>query len=76
MNRVAAARNIAPLDMSEMSGACALLEARGALRVTGAASAGGRGRRVRLQWDESELSAALRDKPLISAILNDVNCLS
>lgn len=61
--------------MSEMSGACALLESRGALRVAGAAAAG-RGRRVRLQWDESELNAALRDKPLLSAILNDVNCLS
>ncbi|KOB74323.1 putative Cdc6 [Operophtera brumata] len=72
---VAAARNIEPLNMSEMSGACALLESRGALRVAGAAAAG-RGRRVRLQWDESELNAALRDKPLLSAILNDVNCLS
>lgn len=61
--------------MSEMSGACALLEARGALRVTGTA-AGARGKRVRLQWDEAELNAALRDKPLLSAILNDMNCLS
>ncbi|KAM3959034.1 cell division control protein 6 homolog [Aphomia sociella] len=71
--RVASARNIAPLDMSEMAGACSLLEARGAVRVCGA---GGRARKLRLQWDEAELVAALRDKPLLSAILNDVNCLN
>ncbi|XP_063375788.1 polycomb group protein Psc-like [Cydia fagiglandana] len=69
--KVAAARNIAPLDMSEMSSACTLLEARGALRCTGAA---GRTRRLRLQWDEAELTAALRDKPLMAAILADASC--
>ncbi|XP_068620800.1 polycomb group protein Psc-like [Battus philenor] len=71
--RVASARNIAPLDMSEMSSACSLLETRGALRVCGP---GGRSRRLRLHWDEAELIEALRDKPLLSAILNDVSCLS
>ncbi|KAI5641575.1 AAA domain-containing protein [Phthorimaea operculella] len=72
--RVAAARNIAPLDLSEVASACSLLEARGAVRVWGTGAA--RGRRLRLQWDEAELNAALRDKPLLSAILADVNCLS
>ncbi|CAH2066504.1 unnamed protein product, partial [Iphiclides podalirius] len=66
--RVASARNIAPLDIGEMVSACCLLEARGALRLCGPS---GRLRRVRLNWDEAELVAALRDKPLLSAILND-----
>ncbi|XP_052747281.1 polycomb group protein Psc [Bicyclus anynana] len=72
--KVAKARNIAPLEVGEMAGACSLLEARGALRVAGAGSA--RARRLRLQWDEAELGAALRDKPLLSAILADRRCLS
>ncbi|KAI8427690.1 hypothetical protein MSG28_002146 [Choristoneura fumiferana] len=71
--KVATARNIAPLDMSEMASACSLLESRGALRCTGAS---GRGRRIRLQWDETELNAALRDKPLLASILSDVSCLA
>lgn len=75
--RVARSRNIAPLDISEMMSACSLLEARGALGAgPGAGGGAGRGRRLRLQWDEAELLAALQDKPLLSAILNDVNCLS
>ncbi|CAK1603309.1 unnamed protein product [Parnassius mnemosyne] len=74
--RVATSRNIAPMDIGEMAGACLLLEARGALRVCGAGGAGGRARRLRLHWHEPELVAALRDKPLLSAILNDVTCLS
>ncbi|XP_063838794.1 polycomb group protein Psc-like [Ostrinia nubilalis] len=64
--KVAISRNIAPLDMSEMAGACSLLESSGALRVGGGAA---RARRLRLQWDEAELAAALRDKPLLAAIL-------
>ncbi|CAG9784520.1 unnamed protein product [Diatraea saccharalis] len=72
--RVAVARNIAALDMSEMVGACSLLESSGAVRVVG--GGGARSRRLRLQWDESELAAALRDKPLLSTILADVNCLA
>ncbi|XP_038211184.1 cell division control protein 6 homolog [Zerene cesonia] len=71
--KVAASRNIAALDMSEMSGACALLEARGALRVGAGAS---RARRLRLNWDQAELAAALADKPLLSAILANSNVLS
>ncbi|XP_045535919.1 polycomb group protein Psc [Papilio machaon] len=77
--RVARSRNIAPLDIGEMMSACSLLEARGALRAgvgAGAGAGAGRARRLRLQWDEAELLAALQDKPLLSAILNDVSCLS
>lgn len=74
--RVASARNIAALDMSEMLGACALLEARGALRVGAGGAGGARARRVRLQWDEAELAAAMRDKPLLAAILHDTHCLA
>ncbi|CAG4968212.1 unnamed protein product [Colias eurytheme] len=71
--KVAASRNIAALDMSEMSGACSLLEARGALRVCAGAS---RARRLRLLWDEGELAAALADKPLLSAILANHHVLA
>ncbi|XP_063891149.1 polycomb group protein Psc [Helicoverpa armigera] len=71
--KVAAARNLAPLDLCEMCAACTLLEARGALRVAGTGPA--RGRRLRLHWDRADLAAALRDKPLLAAILDDVSCL-
>ncbi|XP_041978201.1 cell division control protein 6 homolog [Aricia agestis] len=67
--KVCAARNICPLELGELGTACALLEARGALTVRAAGNGGARGRRLRLQWDESELRAALRDKPLLAAIL-------
>ncbi|KAL4715214.1 hypothetical protein ACJJTC_012261 [Scirpophaga incertulas] len=79
--KVASSRNIAPLDMTEMANACSLLETSGALRVVagggggGGGGAGGRARRVRLQWDEAELLAALRDRPLLAAVLADVRCL-
>ncbi|XP_050361986.1 polycomb group protein Psc-like [Nymphalis io] len=72
--RVAAARNIGALDAGEMAGACSLLEARGALRVAGGGAA--RARRLRLLWDEAELGAALRDRPLMAAILADTACLA
>lgn len=74
--RVANRRNISPLDMSEFSSACTLLESRGAVRVRAGAGGAIRSRRVQLQWDESELGAALRDRNLLSSILNDVVCLS
>ncbi|CAB3249859.1 unnamed protein product [Arctia plantaginis] len=73
--KVATARNIAPLDIGEMAQVCSLLEARGALR-TGSATGGTRARRLRLQWDRSELAGALRDKPLLASILDDVKCLT
>lgn len=75
-SRVASARNIAPLDMCEMLSACALLEARGAVRVAARGAGGARGRRLRLQWDEAELAATMRDKPLLAAILRDTHCLA
>lgn len=62
--------------MGELSAACGLLEARGALRVCGGGARGARAQRLRLQWDRAELAAALRDKPLLAAILDDVNCLA
>ncbi|CAK1549795.1 unnamed protein product [Leptosia nina] len=48
--KVASSRNIAPLDLCEMCGACGLLEARGAVSVSGAG--GARARKLRLNWDE------------------------
>lgn len=64
--KVAASRNIAALGLSELCGACSLLEARGAVRVCAGA---GRARRLRLHWDLPELQAALADKPLLAEIL-------
>ncbi|KAJ0181749.1 hypothetical protein K1T71_002471 [Dendrolimus kikuchii] len=74
--KVATGRNIVPLEMSEMVSACALLEASGAVRVGGGVGGAARGRRLRLQWDEGELAAALRDKPLLSAILGERSLLA
>ncbi|VVC95060.1 cell division control protein 6 homolog [Leptidea sinapis] len=66
--KVAESRNICPLDMGEVCGAVELLECRGAVRL-GRRAASARARPVRLHWHESELDAALADKPLLSAIL-------
>lgn len=74
--RVALARNIVPLEMSEMASACALLEASGAVRVSGGGAGLSRARRVHLHWDEEELSVALKDKPLLAAILSDHSALT
>ncbi|XP_045764736.1 polycomb group protein Psc-like [Maniola jurtina] len=75
--RVAKARNIAPMDLGEVAWSCSLLENRGALRVCGGAVGAPTQRlRLRLQWDEAELGAAMRDKPLLSAILADSRCLT
>ncbi|XP_047515374.1 cell division control protein 6 homolog [Pieris napi] len=67
--KVATSRNIASLDLSELCSACGLLESRGALRIIG--TGGARSRKLRLNWDETELTAALADKPLMAAILAD-----
>lgn len=75
---MAEARNIGALDMSEMLSACSLLESRGAIRIatgSGGGAGGGRARKLRLLWDEADLVAALRDKPLLSAILSDLSSL-
>ncbi|XP_053624118.1 polycomb group protein Psc-like [Plodia interpunctella] len=72
--RVASGRNIQPLELSEALSACALLEARGAVSVAGRGAA--RGRKLRLRWDAADLAAALRDKPLLAAILSDTAALT
>ncbi|KAL1457749.1 hypothetical protein WDU94_007943 [Cyamophila willieti] len=71
--KVCSQRNLAPLEMSEFISACGLLDARGVMKLYGKTK--NRMTKVTLQWDEQDVKEALRDKHLMSTILNDVSCL-
>lgn len=71
--KVCTQRNLQPLDMSEFISAASLLDARGVIKVCGKTK--NRISKVTLQWDEQDITEALRDKQLVSTILNDTSCL-
>uniref|UniRef100_A0A2Z5U1Y5 Putative Psc4 n=1 Tax=Reticulitermes speratus TaxID=60591 RepID=A0A2Z5U1Y5_9NEOP len=71
--RICKKKNILAVDQAEFLSLCQLVEARGILKVQGRKEA--RLSRVCLQWDEEEVSAALKDKQLLASILNDTMCL-
>lgn len=66
-------RNILAVDQSEFVGICTLIETRGILRVTGKKEP--RLKKIHLEWDEEEIAATLKDKQLMSMILQDDSCL-
>lgn len=72
--KICSTRNINPVDQSEFVGLCDLVETRGILRVQKKKEP--RQCRIALQWDEDEVNQTLKDKQLISSILNDIACLS
>lgn len=71
--RVCSKRNILAIDQSEFVGLCKLIETRGIIRVSGRKEP--RLLKVHLEWDEEEVAAALKDKQLMSMILQDNSCL-
>ncbi|XP_018567920.1 cell division control protein 6 homolog [Anoplophora glabripennis] len=71
--RVCTKRNILNVDQAEFVGLCSLIETRGIIRVTGKKEP--RLNKVNLEWDEEEVASALKDKQLMSAILQDESCL-
>lgn len=71
--RVCTKRNILNVDQGEFVGLCSLIETRGILRITGKKEP--RLNKVNLEWDEEEVAAALKDKQLMSSILQDESCL-
>ncbi|XP_023017321.2 cell division cycle 6 [Leptinotarsa decemlineata] len=66
-------RNIQAVDQAEFVGLCSLLETRGIIRVSGKKEP--RLHKVCLEWNEEEVNAALKDKQLMSIILQDDSCL-
>lgn len=72
--RVCTKRNIHPVDQAEFASLVDLVQTRGILRIIKKKEP--RLSKVQLQWDEDEVHAALRDKQLISSILDDVTCLA
>ncbi|KAJ8958831.1 hypothetical protein NQ318_019593 [Aromia moschata] len=71
--RACAKRNLQAVDQAEFVGLCSLIETRGILRVTGRKEP--RLHKVSLEWDVGEVENALRDKQLVSAIMQDDGCL-
>lgn len=73
-NKVCKKRNLFAVDQAEFVGLCSLIETRGIVRVSGKKEP--RLHKVTLEWDEDEVNAALRDKQLVSEILEDDSVLS
>lgn len=71
--RVCTKRNLLAVDQAEFVGLCSLIETRGIIKVSGRKEP--RLHKVNLEWDEEEVGNALKDKHLISTILQDATCL-
>ena len=71
-------RGMAFVDLSEAGSLCGLLESRGILAVKqgGLWAKSSKDRRVNLRIDEGEVEAALKDKTLLSGIINDISCIA
>lgn len=66
-------RNLVSLDQAEFAGLCSLIETRGIIRVSGKKEP--RLHKVSLVWNEDEVTETLKDKQLLSAILNEKTSL-
>jgi cell division control protein 6 len=71
--RVCRSRNILATDLSEFVNLCLLVETRGILRLTKKKEP--RFHRVHLQWNEDEVYSTMKDKQMITNILNDQSLL-
>lgn len=71
--RVCTKRNIQIVDQGEFVGLCSLIETRGIMKIIKKKDP--RMNKVSLVWDEEEVGAALKDKQLMSMILQDDSCL-
>ena len=76
--KVCKKRGMSHVDLSEVASLCGLLESRGILNVKhgGPWASSTKDRRVNLRIDEAEVEAALKDKTLLSGILNDIDCIA
>lgn len=72
--RVCKNRNINATDLSEFVNLCLLVETRGILKITKKKEP--RFFKVHLQWNEDEVYSALKDKQMITTILNEKSLLS
>jgi len=71
--RVCTKKNLTPVDQAEFVGLCSLIETRGIIKVSGKKEP--RMHKVNLEWNEGEVAEALKDKQLLSTILQDESCL-
>lgn len=71
--KVCCKRNILSVDQSEFIGLCTLIETRGMIRISGKKEP--RLSKIHLEWDEEEVAATLKDKQMMSMILQDDSCL-
>ncbi|CAH0556864.1 unnamed protein product [Brassicogethes aeneus] len=71
--RVCTKRNLLAVDQAEFVGLCSLIETRGIIKVVGKKEP--RLHKVNLEWDDEEVANALKDKQLMSMILQDETCL-
>lgn len=71
--KICSKRNLMGVDQAEFVGLCSLIETRGIIRIGGRKEA--KLQKVNLEWNEEEVGAALKDKQLMSSILEDVECL-
>ncbi|KAI4467517.1 cell division control protein 6-related [Holotrichia oblita] len=67
--KVCTKQNILAVDQAEFAGLCSLLETRGIIRVCGKKEP--RLHKVHLEWDQEEVTSVLKDKKLLSVILQD-----
>lgn len=72
--RVCKGRNIQAIELSDFLNLCLLVETRGILRIVKKKET--RFHQVQLQWDESEVHEGLKDKQMITNILNEKSLLS
>ncbi|KAF7269011.1 hypothetical protein GWI33_017932 [Rhynchophorus ferrugineus] len=72
-SRICRKQNLMAVDQAEFSGLCSLIETRGIIRVTGRKEP--RMHKVSLEWNDTEVAEALKDKQLMSVILQDETCL-
>ncbi|KAL1498354.1 hypothetical protein ABEB36_009167 [Hypothenemus hampei] len=72
-SKICSKRNLSAVDQAEFVGLCSLIETKGIIRVYGRKEP--RMHKVTLEWNEHEVSEALKDKQLMSTILQDESCL-
>lgn len=72
-NKVCKNRNIQAVDQSEFYNLCILAETHGIIRIVTKKEP--RFHQVKLQWDEDEVYSALKDKQMITNILNEKSLL-
>ncbi|XP_055686006.1 cell division control protein 6 homolog [Lutzomyia longipalpis] len=71
--RVCEKLTISAVDRSEFTGLCSLVETRGIVQIVRKKEA--KLHRITLQWDEEDVTNALKDKQLIAEILTATSCL-